>query len=235
MIGLALLTASLALVIYPLAIFLGFSFNPVEFRWGARLARSGKPYRPMPQTVRDKADGVTRYLNFLVDALMLGFIAVWSRGMSLGPSRIGLQRVHWESDLMFGVAVGAALVLTQFVLLRHVPIDSKFDFTRRVRKGSPALWALILISSAFSEELWIALCLVALTTAGLSDVLAVAATIFVFATGHYSYGFWGALAAGAKGTISALLFLHFRSLVVTFPSHAIENLGSLYWNRFWRR
>ena len=231
----ALLTASLALVIYPLAIFLGFSFNPVEFRWGARLAESGQTYRPIPETLRDKADGATRCLNFLVDGFILALVVALSRTLSLSPAQIGLQLTRWQRSLTIGLAVGAALVLMEFLALRQVPIAPKFDFTRRVRKGSPVLWVLILVSSAFSEELWIALCLVVLTTAGYSEVLAVTVTMSVFATGHRSYGFWGAVAAGAKGTVSALLFLHFRSLVVTFPCHSVANLGSLYWNRYWHR
>jgi membrane protease YdiL (CAAX protease family) len=232
---LPLVVPFLSLAIYPVAIFLGFSFNPVEFRWGARLAERGQPYRPMPETVRDRADRVTRYLNFLVDALTLCSIAVLSRRMSLSPARIGLQLANWQSDLLIGVAAGALLVVVEFLVLRRVPLDPKFDFTRRVRKGSSSLWVVILISSAFSEELWVALCLVSLTGRVRSGVLAVALTAFVFATGHSSYGFWGAVSAGAKGTASALLFVHFGSLVATFPYHFIGNLGSLYWNRYWHR
>jgi hypothetical protein len=40
--------------------------------------------------------------------------------------------------------------------------------------------------------------------------------ITVFAAMHHSYRMWGALAVDVKGNVSAILFLHFGSLIVTF-------------------
>lgn len=229
-------TPFLALAVYPVAFFLGFSFNPIEFRWAANQARNGRPLdEPMPQALQDRADAVTRYLNFLVDALILISVIVLSRAMRLSASRIGLQAASWKRDAAFGIAAGVVLTAVMGLLFRRVSIDPRHAFTSRVRKGSPLLWLFVFITGAFSEELWIALCLVALGVTEHSAAASVLMTIAVFAAAHYSYRFWGAVAVAVKGTVSALLFLHFGSLVVTFLYHFVGNLGSLYWNRYWRR
>ena len=77
-------------------------------------------------------------------------------------------------------------------------------------------------------------CLIVLKPAKHSAAISVALIIVVFAAMHYSYGLWGAVAVAVKGTISAILFLHFGSLIVTFFYHFVANLGSFYWNRYWR-
>ena len=188
----------------------------------------------MPAELQDRADAVTRYLNFVVDALILASIAILSHRMSLSPAHFGLRLIHWRRDLLVGTAAGTLLIATQAILLRRVPIDPQHAFTNQVRKGSPFLWVFILFSASFSEELWIAFCLVILTAATHSAVLSVAMTILVFAAMHYSYRFWGAAAVAVKGIVSAILFLNFGSVIVTFLYHFVGNLGSLHWNRYWR-
>jgi membrane protease YdiL (CAAX protease family) len=188
----------------------------------------------MPQELQDRVDAVTRCLNFLVDALIVSSIAIWAHRISLGPARLGLQLADWKRDVLVGVTARILLVSAQALLLRQVPVDSRHAFTYRVRKGSPLLWVFIFISSAFSEELWIAFCLVVLRPTTHSAAISVAMTIVVFAAMHSSYRFWGAVAVAVKGAVSAILFLHFGSLIVTFLYHFVANLGSLYWNRYWR-
>ncbi len=230
------LTPYLVLAIYPVAFLLGFALNPVEFLWTFRLARQRRSLNePMPAELRDRADGISRYLNFLVDGFILIFVGLMSRRISVTPAGMGLRATDWERNLAIGVASGVLLIASQRLLLSRVPIDPGYDFTHRVRRGATTLWVLILMSAAFSEELWIALCLVVLRPQLHSTALSVALTMIVFAAGHYSYRRGGVLAVVLKGTASALLFVHFRSLVVTFPYHFIGNLGSLYWNRYWRR
>jgi membrane protease YdiL (CAAX protease family) len=188
----------------------------------------------MPQELQDTADAVTRYLSFFVDALILISIAIWAHRISLDPARLGLQLADWKRHVLTGATVGILLIAAQGLMVRRVPIDPRHAFTYRVRKGSPLLWVFLLASGAFSEELWIAFCLIVLRPTMHSAAISVAMTIVVFAAMHYSYGFWGALAVAVKGTVSAILFLHFGSLLVTFFYHFVGNLGSLYWNRYWR-
>jgi len=222
----------LALAIYPASVLLG-SFNPVEFWWSLNLARRGLPYgQPMPSLLKNEADAVGRYLSFAADLLILGFVTFLSRRLSISSARIGLHLINWKHDAVVGIAAGSAEIAVAGLVLRKVPIDPKHDFTYRVRSGSPLLWVLILTAASFAEELWIALCVRAIPY---SPVVSITLIVLVFAAMHHRYRLWGAAAVAVKGTISALLFLHFGSLVVTFPYHLLGNLGSLYFNRYWRR
>jgi hypothetical protein len=214
--------------------FLGFSFNAIEFRWTANLARQGRPMsEPMPQDLQDSADAVTRYLNFVVDALIVISVVILGHRISLGAAGFGLQFTNWKQHILVGVTARILIIALQGLMLKRVPIDPRHAFTYRVRKGSPALWVFILMSAAFSEELWIAFCLIVLRLATHSAVVSIALTVVVFASMHYSYRFWGAVAVAVKATVSGILFLHHGSLIVTFLYHFIANLGSLYWNRYW--
>lgn len=186
----------------------------------------------MPPALKDKVDTVRRYSNFVVDALTVVFVAFLSRRMSISPARMGLELIGWKSNALVGIAVGSAAVAIMGLILRKVPIDPTHDFTYRVRKGSSLLWPFIFMSASFAEELWIAFCLRALTYPA---IVSVALIVVVFAAMHYTYRLWGVVAVAAKGTVSALLFLHFGSLVVTFLYHFTSNLGSLYWNRYWHQ
>lgn len=230
-------TPYFALAIFPVAFLLGFSFNPPEFLWGVRRAVRGLPHEAMPDSLREKAAAFRRYAFFLGDALILGLVYLLALRDSVPVARFGFYFVNWRHDAATGVGAGALLVLAQRVALALTPIDpedaSPGSYAWHVRRGSPLLWLLIFAAGAFSEEVWVAFCLVALRATGHSSAAAVGATMLVFAAVHYSYRLWGATAAGLKEAVSAVLFLHFGSLLVTVPYHFIGNLGSLYWNRYW--
>ena len=189
---------------------------------------------PMPDEIHEKAALVRRYANFLGDAVLVGLIAVLALRNSIGSAQLGLKLEHWEDNGAAGIAAGLLLVVVQGLIAQLVRVDAQNPFTYSVRRRSLAVWLLIFLAGAFSEELWIALCVVAFRSAGHAAVTAVATTAIVFAAVHYGYGF-GAVIAGVKGAISALLFLHYGSLIVLFSFHFVGNLGSLYWNRYWRR
>lgn len=224
-----------ALAIFPLAYLLAFSFNPVEFSWGLRHGLEGKRLEPMPKEVLEKVDDVRRYARFLMYALILGLLAALLLKASIPAARVGLHLQNWMSNAAVGLVAAILFVVVQGLVFNSQPVDIHHPFAYAVRRGSPILWVFIFIVGAFSEEFWIAFCLIALRTTGHSVALSVAMTVIVFAAVHYSYGFGGAAAVGTKGTFSALLFLHYGSLIVPFLYHFIGNLGSLYWYRYWHR
>lgn len=203
--------------------------------WNLNLSRQGRPFEPMPPEMRDRMEVLNRYLNFLVDILTVGLIVVLLHKIPLGAARIGLHLNNWTYNSCIGLAAGVLQVVVQRLLLRRENIDPHHPFTSHVRKGSPLLWISIFATAAFSEELWVAVSLVLLRMTGHSVVTSVAITTLVFGAMHYAYGFWGAYAVASSEAVSALLFLHYGSLVVTFLFHFIGNVGSLYWNRYWRR
>jgi len=186
----------------------------------------------MPDEIRERATLVRRYANFLGDAVLLGLIAILALRNSIGSAQLGLSLEDWRRSAAVGIVAGLLLVVVQSLIAQLVHIDAQNAFTYSVRRGSLGVWLLIFMAGAFSEELWIALCVVAFRLAGHATITAVVTTAIVLAAVHYGYGF-GAVVAGVKGAISALLFLHYGSLIVLFPFHFIGNLGSLYWNRYW--
>lgn len=214
-----------ALAIFPVALLLGLSFNPVEFAWAFHHG-----LEPMPNEVRDKAESIRLCLDFLVDALILGFVATLMLRNSVPAARVGLHLENWKSNAALGVTAGILLIVLLRLMFKCTSIGASEIFVYRVRRGSLLLWVLIFVAGAFSEELWIAFCLVALMANGLAMPLSVAITAVVFGAVHYGYRL-GVIAVALKGTISALLFLWSGSLIPSFLYHFIGNLSSLYWAR----
>jgi len=213
----------MALAVFPVALLLGFSFNPVEFAWSFHHG-----LKPMPNESHDRAETIRRYLNFLGDALILGFVAILMLKNSVPVALVGLHLGKWKSNAALGASAGILLILSMHFMAKRTGIGPSGNFAYNVRKGSALLWILIFILGAFSEELWIAFCILALKTTGHSVPVSIAMTMLVFASMHYGYGLFGAFAVALKGTISALLFLWSGSLIPMFLYHFIGNLGSLY-------
>jgi membrane protease YdiL (CAAX protease family) len=156
----------------------------------------------MPPDVRDKAESADRYWYFLVDALTIAFVPI-------------------------GMAAGAIRALLLNLLAKLFPSVGPDTATGRLRTKSVPLWIIIFFTGAFSEELWIAFCLVVLRMASHSTTTCVAFTAIVFGAVHFEYRF-GAIVTAMYGVLSALLFLWLGSLIPMFLFHFIGNLGSLY-------
>lgn len=185
--------------------------------------------------MRERAAAYTRYALFLVDAIIAALILLFMRRYSVPAATVGLHVLNWKFYISVGIGTALLLNALRRLLMTWVPINAKGSFTQNVRDSSVLHWVCIFLAGAFSEELWLALCLVVLKATGHSSVLSVFLTLLVFAIMHYSYGFWGAIGASVVESISALLFLHYGSLLVTFSYHFVGNLGSFYWHRLWRR
>jgi membrane protease YdiL (CAAX protease family) len=213
----------LVLAIFPVAYLVGYSFNPVDFAWAFHHG-----FRPMPGEIRDKAEDIRRYANFLGDILVLSFIATLMLRNSVPMARVGLHLENWKSNAALGITAATLLVTVQSLVAKFFRSSPSKQFAYSVRRGSILTWVLIFIAGSFSEELWIAFCLIALMATKHSAPVSIAMTMIAFAAIHYGYGLGGALAVAIKGTLSALLFLWTGSLVPSFLYHFIGNLGSLY-------
>ena len=232
------LTPYLPLGIFPLAYLLAFSFNPPALRWVIGLALQDRPFVPVskgPTAVREKAAAFRRYAYFLGDVIILGLVAALMAKSLLPAARLGLHLNNWGSNAAIGFGAATLRVVAQRLILVRVPIDPEDSFTWDVRRGPLALWMSIYFAGAFSEELWVALCIVSLTGAGHTATASVAMILTVFVALHCGYGFWGALGSTVWELGSVLLFLHYRSLIPPFLFHFIGNLGAFYWYRCWRR
>jgi hypothetical protein len=102
-------------VSFPVAFILGFSFNPVEFTWAFHNLLT-----PMPEEVRNRAETIRRYANFLGDAMILSFLATLMLRNAIPAARVGLDLHNWQSNAAIGIAAGILIV----VLQRSVSIAS---------------------------------------------------------------------------------------------------------------
>ena len=220
------LTPYLALAIMPVACVLGFAFNPIEFTWAFKHG-----LKPKPEKVLSRAATVSRYANILGDALILSSISFLELKNSIPAERLGLHLHKWKTSFALGVAAGGLLIVTQGLMTQFISRNSLNPFPCHVRKGSVLLWVSIFIAGAFSEEIWIAFCLITLIATGHSNMISIAMTVIVFAAVHYGYRLFGVFAVALKCVISALLFLYSGSLIPMCLFHFIGNLGSLYWAR----
>ncbi|HKV04946.1 MAG TPA: CPBP family intramembrane glutamic endopeptidase [Candidatus Acidoferrales bacterium] len=215
-----------ALAILPVAFLLGSAFNPIEFSWAFRHGLD-----QLPDDVRERAATVGRYANFLGDGLILGLVAVLMMKHSVAAARVGLHLAKWKTNIAVGTAAGVLLIGLQRLAIKSVPRGRPSPFAYRVRRGSVSLWVIVFAAGAFSEELWMAFCLVSLATTGHPVIVSIAITETVFAAVHYGYRLGGMVAVGLKGTLSAILFIWCGSLIPMVLVHFIGNLGSLFWAR----
>lgn len=209
-----------------MACVLGFTVNLPEFFWGVRRGLSGPA--PMPASVHAKAAACNRYDLLLIDALILGSVAALARKNSILPAQIGLNLHSWGGNVAIGVTAGLLVLGVQAWIVKGAGLGPSDAFVRFVRGGSVAFWIAIFIPGAFSEELWIAFCIVAFDISGYSTGAAVVLTAIAFGAAHFSYRPGGAAAVALKGAVSASLFLWCGSLIPMFLFHLMNNLGSLY-------
>jgi membrane protease YdiL (CAAX protease family) len=184
----------------------------------------------MPIEVRDKAESADRYWYFVVDVMTVAFIVGLMLWNGIPANRVGMQLTNWKGHVAVGVAAGGLRLLLLAMLVRLLPLIAPGKADDRLQRGSIRMWTTIFFTGAFSEELWIAFCLVALKTSGRSTATSVVLTALVFGAVHFEYRF-GVLATAMYGALSALLFLWLGSLIPMFLFHFIGNLGSLYWAR----
>lgn len=217
-------TPYLALASFPVAWLL--ALNPVRFVWGLRHG-----FEPMPVAVRDKAESLDRYFYFAMYMLTVAFVVGLMLRSDVRAASVGLHAERWGSNVAVGIAAGVLLVLIQGLVNRALPKSGGPKTTDRFQRGSAALWVLVFLVAAFTEELWIAFCLVSLTAKGCSPAFSVAITAIVFGTVHLAYRIPAALSVAAREVISALLFLLLGSLIPMILFHFMGDLGNLYWLR----
>jgi membrane protease YdiL (CAAX protease family) len=214
-------TPYVALAILPLSSCL--TLNPVRFSWG--LCHG---LEPIPLELVERVQLFDRYVLFIRDVLTISFVAGLMFWQSVPAAHVGLRLDEWKSNVAIGVVAGVLHVAISSVLTTLVPAAGNMPAMAYMRKGPIPLWIFLLITGAFAEEFWIAICLVVFRDTGYSTGLAVVFTAAVFGAMHFEYHFGGALALAMIGAISCLLFLWTGSLFATCLFHCIRNLGILY-------
>ncbi len=216
-------TAYLALLVLPLCVFL--PFNLVRFAWGYRNG-----LKPMPTEVLMRAERVDQLVWPFQHATILGLVILLMAHQKVSPAQVGIHRDRWQISLALGITAGLLLVATQGLIWKVVPsvMAAREEFENA--RGSAMLWCANYMVGAFSEELWLVFCLVALRKAGYPLSVAVLVPSIAFGSAHFTYRL-GALAVAIKGSFSCFLFLATGSILAPYLFHFLGNLGALYWAR----
>ena len=213
----------LALLILPLSVFL--PFNWVRFAWGFRNGLA-----PMTPDVLSRAERVDLFVWPLRDATVIGLVVLLMREAGITTIQLGIHGACWRTGIGWGAGAGLLLIAMQGFIWKAAPsvvaAREKFENSR----GSAILWCANYMVGAFSEELWLVFCLVALRKAGYPPVVAVLLPSIAFGSAHFTYR-WGALAVAIKGSFSCIFFLATGSFFAPYFFHFFGNLGSLYWGR----
>lgn len=213
----------LALAVFPVSVFA--PFNLVRFSWGYRFG-----LQTMPHDLRERAETLDRYIWPLKNLLTVAPIIILMNREGVPAASVGLRLDCWQFNTALGLSSGLFLVAIQ-ALLRMVTTPQKEDLDHPDHtRGPKSLWGLIFLFGAFSEELWLAFCLVALRETNHSVSNSILLTAVAIGLAHFPYRF-GALATACLGAASGILFLWRGSLLPPFLFHLIGNVGALYWAR----
>jgi membrane protease YdiL (CAAX protease family) len=211
----------LALLILPLCVFLPFNF--VRFAWGYRNG-----LKTMPTEVLTRAERVDQLVWPFQHATILGLVILLMVYQKVSATQVGIHKDRWQLSLALGITVGLLLVAMQGLIWKVVPsvMAQREEFENA--RGSAIIWCANYMVGAFTEELWLVFCLVALLRAGYPLPVAILVPSIAFGSAHFSYR-WGALAVAIKGSFSCFLFLATGSFFAPYFFHFLGNVGSLYW------
>ncbi|MBZ5554008.1 MAG: CPBP family intramembrane metalloprotease [Acidobacteriia bacterium] len=213
----------LALAIFPIASIV--PFNLFRFSWGYHHG-----LQKMPDDVRERAEKVDRFTWPFHKLLTIAPVILLMKHEGVSPRATGLHLDVWQLNAALGICTGLMLVVIQGLLWRLMNRRMGSLDDAECARGPASLWLLEFLFGAFSEELWLAFCLVGLRRTCHSIPLSILLTAIAFGLAHFPYGF-GAFATASYGALSGMLFLWRSSLLPSFLFHFVGNIGSLYWAR----
>lgn len=211
--------------------------EPVDLSWVIRHTTLATGVASMPAEVKERSRRNAYYLSFLQYALLCTLLWVLMARYSVSTLSIGLSLRHWETFGAIGVAAGSGLLAYSGLVTRVL---------RRPTAGSPPRYPFVLIgrsdgqkillfvAGSFAEEFWRAFCLVCFLRLGHGVVFAVVATSLVDALCHregtdtFFMKVGRIWAHSISGAYSAVFFLWFHSIVVTWVAHLLYNSVRTY-------
>jgi len=188
----------------------------------------------MTPVVLRRAEKADLFVWPLRDATVVGLVLLLMHEVGITAAQVGIHEASWRIAASLGGAAGLLRIAMQRIMWALSPsvMSSKPYF--EVPKGPFALWGVIFLAGAFSEEMWLVFCLVALHSAGFPTATSILLTSIAFGAAHFTYR-TGALAVAISGMVSCLLFLVTGSLLASVLFHYLGNLGSLYWIKHWAK
>ena len=211
----------LAVALYPLLAYL--VGDPAAFKWG-----SDHGAEPMPEVADLRTQRNGRLFWILRYAALSTYLLYGLRG-------IAIQKGAPIQSAVVGIFTGVALFQVRLLAIKVWPDLGFANATHPALTGPIGVWAAIIATGGFSEELWRAFCLVSLRRDGSNMEAAVLGTSLVFALSELA-GRPSRISAQREevvftvlvGVCLAELFLTFHSLTMIISANIAYNALSLY-------
>ncbi|MGC2357697.1 MAG: CPBP family intramembrane glutamic endopeptidase [Candidatus Acidiferrum sp.] len=184
----------------------------------------------MTPDVLRRAEKVDLFVWPLRDATVVCLVVLLMRELGIAAAQVGIHGASWRVAVTWGVAAGLLHITLQGIIWVLNPSLRSFKVYSEASKGPLVVWSVIFLAAAFSQEMWLVFCFVALRGAGFPTATSILLTSIAFGAAHFTYR-TGALAVAISGMVSCLLFLVTGSLLASVLFHYLGNLGSLYWIR----
>jgi hypothetical protein len=210
----------IGLSVLPLSLLVGF--NPVRFSWGYYHGLEA-----MPPPVQQKAETIDSYVWPVRDCFVIVSVIFLMNRANLRAALLGIHVGDWETNASIGVLASSLLFAIRRLLWKFFPAVKERLRNSEEFRGSAHRWWLEYLVSSFSQELWIAFCIVSMRQMHHSVVTSVVVTSAVFGAVHFPYRL-GAFGPASLAVISGSLFIWRRSLLPSYLFHFLGNLGVLY-------
>jgi membrane protease YdiL (CAAX protease family) len=202
-----------------------FPFNIVAFSWGFRHGT-----QEMPTELAVTSNRIDTYVERTKHIFLLVVVLSFAIHYAVPFAQIGLRWNDWRWNLALGVGVGILQLSLMGFVWKVTPARKGFLGDERILKSPIAEWIISNLYSVFTEELWIAFCIVTLMKVGHSSVTSLLLTAAVFGAAHYQYRL-GAVATVLYGIVFGSLFVWRGSLLPSYLMHFMGNVGALYFAR----
>ena len=184
------------------------------------------------KTKHELIEGAQRWsvFAFIVFSIVLIGVTVWNLVQRSNALETILNPTNWERGIFHGIFFGLVFLGILLILWRCFPTVQKFRLVVMAAiASSPWVRTSILLLVVFTEELWRAVCLKALTGDGVSGRQALIATSIAYGLTFLAWGTPRAISEGIVGAALGGLFLWSGSFFVPLAAHiTFEGQSLLY-------
>lgn len=219
------------LIFYPLII--SAVPAPAVFRW----IRANGP-GPIPPGIMETLEIGGRWFYLVRFGIMGAFLAAWMKMYAIPMGAIGIPPKNWARSCELSAVALAFLVILRIVFQRLSPRTRLVLTAHGLSRGPVATWLYILVVGGITEEVWRALCLVAMQGTWNSYMSGVLLSSIAFAYANVA-GLPGRVSGYLEevvweiilGVVLAGLFLTSGTVFVPYVSGLGFNIFNLYFIR----
>lgn len=178
------------------------------------LVGDARAPRKLASTARQECQYVLSYSGLVVAGVVL-----WARSHAVTPREMGLVTDSWFVQVLVGAMAGMASLSWLLLARRLFRVGRPLHLVLPAFHSPRALMVVLWVSAALAEELWRALCLVAILSAGYGASFALIAVSVVSVISLSSRQLEVLMLGGINSAVYGALFLWQRSLMAPVAAH----------------